>query len=177
MSWQDPDETLCTSQGRTVPSTPISRPFSTGKTTRAIPLLSLCRQQYWRTTEHISLSALAPPFQADQCWIFAGISDRTNVPLQAYCFHVASVSSPSHPPHIMHAETTNPPEELNSIWVPPRNPSLEPAELVSKSVWRVTVQLYKWLRKERETLQSFMPEHPWNNMLHAGDEFPNSLLL
>lgn len=59
VSWEGPGEALCVPQGRTVPSTLIPRPFSTEKTTtRAISLLSLCRQQYWSTKGHISLSAL-----------------------------------------------------------------------------------------------------------------------
>lgn len=117
--------------GRQVPSSHVPSPSPSGETTtRAIHADSSTEAPL---NTFPFQPSLAPPFQADQSWTLAGVCDGTNAFLRAYCCHVASAPSPSRQPHIVHAQTTNPPEKPNSAQDTPRNLPLEPAGLVVQS--------------------------------------------
>lgn len=50
----------------------------------------------------------APPFQADQPWIFAGVCDGSNARLRAYCSHAASA-----PPHLASLTSCKPNPQIH----------------------------------------------------------------
>lgn len=148
VSWEGPDEDLLHPSlmgGRCqVPTYPA--PLPVGKPRQELFLCQLCADS---STEALLKTfpfqpSPAPPFQADQHWIFAGVCDGTNALLRAYCSHVASDPSPPCQPYIMHALTNKSTKETQFClrsFQKPLTGACRACDSISKSVRRSTVQL------------------------------------
>lgn len=147
MSREAPGEALRIPHGRQVSITHVRSHSPSGETTtRAIPLPPLGRQQTEAPLNTFPFQpSPAPPFQADQHWIFAGVCDGTNALLRAYCSHVASAPFPSHrAPHRVcpNHKSTREAQFCSRPSQKPLTGACRACGSISKSVRRFTVQLY-----------------------------------